>query len=358
MKAFLCGLLSALLLSLACIPCAAADTAAPPPPPSPAFQDVAPGDWCYQAVALCCGAGLLNGKTAETFDPQGLLSGAELMVLTDRLYQWQTRGTAQTPSLPEDPDDAVRFYDGDRQVAHLGDVRTIGYGPHQLTFRFVREVCSLGQPSLRLELGEPGRPAALTATGVLIPEESVYEFVDQDPETGALTTQTLLTDFYRFDLGETVSGGEVAERLAWYDGMVASRWRNWQADGTLDQWWFPAVYDLVYRSGLEPLSTAHMDDAETGTDTPATREDFAVALWSVCRDLEAVNRLDAVPDMAPGDYPPPYERNPEAVLALYNAGVLTGVDQAGRFAPNAPLTRGQAAVMLARVLDPALRVRL
>ncbi|WP_295580074.1 hypothetical protein [uncultured Oscillibacter sp.] len=255
-------------------------------------------------MALCCGAGLLNGKSAEAFDPQGLLNGAELMVLTDRLYQWRTRGTAQTPPLPEDPNDAVRFYDGDRQVAHPGDVRPIGYGPHQLTLRFVRETYSPGQPSLRLELGEPGRPAALSATGVLIPEESIYEYMDEAPETGALTTQTLLTDFYRFDLGEAVSGGEVAERLAWYDGRVASRWRDWQADGTLDQWWFPAVYGLVYRSGLEPLSTAHMDDAETSTDTPAAREDFAAALWSVCPDLEAVNCLDAVPDMAPAEDPP------------------------------------------------------
>ena len=45
-------------------------------------------------------------------------------------------------------------------------------------------------------------------------------------------------------------------------------------------------------------------------------------------------------------------------MNLYQAGVLTGVDQAGNFGGGRELTRAQAAIMLARVLDPALRVRL
>lgn len=45
------------------------------------------------------------------------------------------------------------------------------------------------------------------------------------------------------------------------------------------------------------------------------------------------------------------------VLDFYNAGLLTGVDQYGFFRINGTVTRGQAAAILARVIDPSLRVR-
>ncbi len=44
-----------------------------------------------------------------------------------------------------------------------------------------------------------------------------------------------------------------------------------------------------------------------------------------------------------------------AILRLYNAGILTGVDLRGSFAPDAPFTREQMAAVVTRVVDPALR---
>ena len=41
----------------------------------------------------------------------------------------------------------------------------------------------------------------------------------------------------------------------------------------------------------------------------------------------------------------------EAILRLYQAGILTGVDHTGRFHGEGLLTRGQAALMLSRVLE-------
>ena len=52
----------------------------------------------------------------------------------------------------------------------------------------------------------------------------------------------------------------------------------------------------------------------------------------------------------------PYEALPGAVLELYNAGIVTGVDGQGNFAPKSPLTWAQAATIFARLLDPALRI--
>ena len=64
----------------------------------------------------------------------------------------------------------------------------------------------------------------------------------------------------------------------------------------------------------------------------------------------ARNAAVSIPDMDP-DSP-----DSAAAARLYQAGVLTGVDTVGNFAPDAPLTRAQAAVIFARILDPDLRV--
>lgn len=53
------------------------------------------------------------------------------------------------------------------------------------------------------------------------------------------------------------------------------------------------------------------------------------------------------------EYTPYYQD----ILDLYRKGVSTGSDDAGTFLPDAPITRGAAAAMLTRMVDPALRVR-
>ena len=44
------------------------------------------------------------------------------------------------------------------------------------------------------------------------------------------------------------------------------------------------------------------------------------------------------------------------ILKLYRCGISGGSDAAGSFLPDAPITRGAAAAMLTRMIDPALRV--
>lgn len=58
-----------------------------------------------------------------------------------------------------------------------------------------------------------------------------------------------------------------------------------------------------------------------------------------------------IPDV--NEYTPYYQD----ILDLYRKGVSAGSDAVGSFLPDAPLTRGAAAAMLTRMLDPALRVR-
>lgn len=82
-------------------------------------------------------------------------------------------------------------------------------------------------------------------------------------------------------------------------------------------------------------------------EVPATRQDFISYLAAVTapEQLTAINAITVLPDT--GD---------ENVLAFYNAGILTGVDQYGTFAGNRTLTRSEAAAMVSRVVESSLRL--
>ena len=65
--------------------------------------------------------------------------------------------------------------------------------------------------------------------------------------------------------------------------------------------------------------------------------------------LPEINTLERdVPDLTAGS----------VVYELYLSGVLNGVDQYGTFDGQHTVTRGQAAAMLARLVDPAQRLKL
>jgi hypothetical protein len=75
---------------------------------------------------------------------------------------------------------------------------------------------------------------------------------------------------------------------------------------------------------------------------------FANALPS--SELGAQNTVGALPDVNAGT---PYQTQ---ILALYEAGVLSGSDAAGTFKPGDPISRAEAAAIISRVALPALRL--
>lgn len=79
----------------------------------------------------------------------------------------------------------------------------------------------------------------------------------------------------------------------------------------------------------------------------ASREIFVKLLAAVVPEegLAARNTIEALPDTA----------DPE-VLSFYNAGILTGVNNWGTFAPDKTLTRAECAAMLARIVRPETRL--
>lgn len=80
----------------------------------------------------------------------------------------------------------------------------------------------------------------------------------------------------------------------------------------------------------------------------ATREDFILMLAAVvsAEQLTPLNTVTTIPDT----------QNPD-VLAFYNAGILNGIGETGLFSGEKTLTRAEAAAMVARVVDPSLRLQ-
>ena len=88
-----------------------------------------------------------------------------------------------------------------------------------------------------------------------------------------------------------------------------------------------------------------------GIDVPdpekqATRLELLTLMGGVVPDdmLSPINTITALPDT-----------DDATVLRFYNAGILTGVDAWGTFAPDKSLTRAETAALVARVARPELR---
>lgn len=76
------------------------------------------------------------------------------------------------------------------------------------------------------------------------------------------------------------------------------------------------------------------------------------ALPSIHGDLitKSVSSRCAIPDVTPST---PYYQD---ILSLYSKGICIGNDAIGTFFPNNSITRGAAAAMITRIVDPALRL--
>lgn len=87
---------------------------------------------------------------------------------------------------------------------------------------------------------------------------------------------------------------------------------------------------------------------------PATRAEFAVILKNALprSALPAVNCVESgqIPDVEPAS------GYANAVYFLYNAGILTGNDALGTFAPDSAISRAAVAAIVTRMADPAQRV--
>lgn len=122
-----------------------------------------------------------------------------------------------------------------------------------------------------------------------------------------------------------------------------------------EAWYQPAIDYLKAHvedaNGVGPILGTRIVQMETVpiyAVQNAPRWDLVSFLTSVLPEeaLAPINNVTVLPDSTDEDE-----------LRFYNAGILNGVDKYGTFLGNKPLTRGAAAAILARVIDPNLRLR-
>lgn len=118
------------------------------------------------------------------------------------------------------------------------------------------------------------------------------------------------------------------------------------AEFTQERIWYQVYTDYCLANGIA-------DPGQYDLDVPVTRAQFAVIFANAFPDeaLEAVNTVEdnAIPDVKFGD------SCAIAVYTLYRAGILTGNDQNGTFAPDSYIRRSEAAAIVTRMALPELR---
>ena len=341
MKRILGAILTAVFLSVLSIPCAAADTGRT----YPGLSDVAEGSASYEAVKLCYERGLMNGVSDTAFSPQGKLNVAQLVVLAARLYNLQNGGDGTVPDLPDQRQPYLRFYDSEGNLfTSFNSAQELQYNAGEQPYISLSNASDAPDlpETCKLEVGFEDYGRVRSFEGVKESHESA----------GGTMHQGFVGTGYRFADPEARVFAALPNRTLMEQFQEA--------------WWFPAAFylgienvlniegELFYRaSGGNNGDGSGYDPAVRFSKDNAARALFAWLIERTAGELEVLNETVDVPDVNPDE-----TQDAAAILRLYQAGVLTGVDQAGNFGGERELTRAQAAIMLARVLDPALRVRL
>ena len=112
--------------------------------------------------------------------------------------------------------------------------------------------------------------------------------------------------------------------------------------------WYSSFISYAVMKGVIMSSDFTLDDMER----QATRAEMAYIFSGSLPDKEFDeyrNTVNSLPDVNSG------MRYGESIFMLYRAGVLTGFDSLGTFNPNSGLTRAEAAGIITRVVNPAIR---
>ncbi len=289
--------------------------------PAAALSDVPENAWYADAVQVCLDRGLMQGTGSDAFSPAATVTLAEVMTVAARLhYQWNGGGGV-TPAAPADwgtgalttPGGAVllRFdtYDLDRGLTYRYDQEY----PRRLHLYLT---VTRSELAALTPAGGPAE-AVLTLNGAYVLSGTLA------PAEGSRTRMEFIA----------VSGSDYStfnrEFSAFLPAPATGLWYR-------DALWYAREHGLLEG---QPMETSFED--------PARRQDLAEWLCSALppEALPPINRLDALPDSDDPD-----------VLTLYRAGILTGVDATGAFAPEGTLTRAELAAVLARLAEPGRRV--
>lgn len=330
MKRKLLSLALALALCVSLLPAALAEGKA-----ETAFSDVPAGSWYESGIKLCAEKGIMIGMGDGTFAPDKPLTAAECLTLALRLYDLCHGGKGVIEKAPEDWDRiTVTAADGTAVTGRPGQpFQYQGKGAKGLDTEGVWFAVQAGQEDLAQELN--GMAATVTIHGKNYPATLSYStrsYIDG-------TSENILFAAYTGDDSSIHHAFAVTTNHYWWADSAAMVQRLGLYDWTSEK-----------SNGFRDLYVA----AASGLEATARRAHFADSLATAAGSLPVLQEKVTIPDLGIPEQgvAPAYEN----ILMLYRAGVLNGKDASGSFDYYGQLTRAEAATMVARVLDPTLRI--
>ncbi len=150
----------------------------------------------------------------------------------------------------------------------------------------------------------------------------------------------------RFDPGGSVTLAQAVTMAARIHSLYNTGRETFdQSTGTV---WYQTYVDYAVKNGILDSAAARQD-----LNGRAARSQFAEIFARALpgRGLKAINSVpdSAIPDVSMQD------SYASSVYALYRAGVLSGNDEIGTFAPHSSITRAEAAAIVTRMMDPEQR---
>lgn len=259
----------------------------------------------------------MTGVSEGIFAPDKPLSGAECAVLALRLYDIQRGGDGIFEQAPEDW--------GMFTLTTADGTEISGYAKDPfMYYSFIRDgnaaanLCFYVEPE-REEWGkaQDAHAATVAVNGRVFSGVAQYWDPDNDGKNWVLS------------FCPDNSGDRGLLRDIFYSSHRGTAWY-------LDAWYYAVQNGLT---DVLPGFYAWSYDA--------SRDFFAYTMAAVT-DLPALREVITIPGVS--------REEQSYVYALYEAGIFTGIDGYGTFGGDMPLTRAEAAVAVARVLDENQRI--
>lgn len=294
-----------------------------------AFTDVPAGSWFEQGVKTSSEKGIMVGTGNGLFSPEAELTHAECLTLALRLYDLQRGGDGTLEKAPED---------WGKCTLTIADGTTwIRWGEH------------LQNPSFDRSGYFNGKNQA-PRYYVLAPGETVTEREAWAMSHEGRATLTIAGTAYEGTVTRGDAGNEGPCLLFQPDepGILGDIDAFDTTRPSPDKWYRDAAYTAGKWGLSEASGFGGMLSLLLGGNQWSSRGHFAQALAVAAGELDKLFSVEALPDLTRNGH--------EDIYTLYEAGILTGTDESGTFQQNKTLTRAEAAVMVSRVLDPALRI--
>ena len=352
------------------------------------FVDVPDTAWYAENVKTAYELGFMQGKTPTVFDPNGNVTVAEGLAIASRLHA-QYNNTVVAPRDASAYEHRIDFDD----PSYLVDL-TKRNARNNNGVNFYR---SFGELRDGMIVFRPDKPNAngsydpgLTIEGLNL-DSRLYNKIKfrmkieplpgvQPDKKRADTTQV----FFKTSLAPSIDEAKsvkipldkVENISQWFeiefDMFKNSRWQDFikglrfdpsgfngiyyldyivfsKSENSPQPKWYEMYYDYAVDNGIIDLHKYSISDVSRYITRAELCELFLSAFPN--EYYNAINDIKGIPDIDRND------KNADAYLMLYNAGIVFGSDSEGNFNPSSFVKRSETATIINRVAIPENRVK-